>query len=180
MSVLEVLGGGKAPYPHSLCWDTPSLTPLSAWAQAWWVSSLLKQWLWALLPKWMSKGGTGPALKRSCCAWSVAGGAGAEVLTHPLPSRKGLSLHFPQTLALPLYSLLIPFSCCPALGPTTPLTNSFPHFSSQIRDTGTPPTSSPKEGGLGADIPSVLSSLLFPSSPLLSHPLTFHPGQEWA
>lgn len=95
---------------------------------------LLKQWHWAPLPKLMPQWRRCSA-PRSCCAWSVARvpgqGAQGQVPSHPLPTGNGLSLHFPQTLALPLDSLLIPFPCCPALGPTTPLTNSFPHFSSQ-------------------------------------------------
>lgn len=83
---------------------------------------------------------------RMHCTWRRAGGAQgmeleAEPPSHPLQPGKGLSLHFPQTLALPLDSLLIPFPYCSASGPTTPLTNSFPHFSSKIRIMGTLPTS---------------------------------------
>lgn len=131
---------------------------------------LLKQWLWAPLPKLMPQWRRSSA-PRSCCAWSVARvpgqGAQGQVPSHPLPTGNGLSLHFPQTLALPLDSLLIPFPCCPALGPTTPLTNSFPHFSSQIRTQAPHPPLLPKGGGrAGADTLSHLSAFLSPSLPL--------------
>lgn len=148
-SVLAVLGEGS-PLSSQPAPGTPPALPFPVPGVPF---LLLKQWLWAPLPKLMPQWRHRPAPRRSCCAWSVARVPGhraqGQVPSHPLPTGNGLSLHFPQTFALPLDSLLIPFPCCPALGPTTPLTNSFPHFSSQIRTQAPHPLLLPKGWGGG-------------------------------
>ena len=131
------------------------------------VTLLLRQRLWAPVPKLKSQQRRRPCLSEVLLSLEWGWGAQgrepwAEAPSHPLQPGKGLSLHFPQTLASPLDSLLIPFPCCPALGPTTPLTNSFLHFSSQPGGTGTPPTSSPKRGW-GELTPCLSLSFLSPS-----------------
>lgn len=105
--------------------------------------------------------------------------AGSPGLRCPLPPpARELSLHFPQTLALPLDSLLIPFPRCPVLGPTTPLTNIFPHFSSRSEAQAPHPPPLPKGGPWELTPFPSLCSFLSPSSPFLSYSLTFHPSQE--
>lgn len=127
-------GERKAPCSHRWLCGHPQ--PYPSWCLGLGevgVISILRQWLWALLLMLMPQGmcsysqtkASSEANCGKCCTWSMGGGAqsrepGAEVPSHSLPPGKGLSLHFPQTLALPLNSLLIPFPCCPALGPTTP------------------------------------------------------------
>lgn len=188
----EVSGGGTTQRKSRIGLSTPAVLgerrvlvltvcPVDTLTQARLVSSrLLKQWLWAPLPKLVPSGGRGPAVVRFYPAWSGAGGTRGresqpEAPSHPLLPGKGLSPHFPQTLALPLDSLLIPFPCCPALVPTTPLTNSIPTSA-----LSTPPSPSPKWGTW--ELTPCLSLFLpLPFLSPLSLPLpdiSFRPGME--